>query len=246
MNGANDHDSIINLIPAYALQALDVDEAELVASHLAACSHCQKELAAYERVVAAIPAALPVVEPAPALKTQVMQQIQASQTPAPAAPEPATSRLATIDRALHDFFTGPIWRPLLLGLVLLVLLLNLGIWLQGNRTAESTFTELQMTPTEAAPEATGLIVISEDGEYGALIVDKLPQLDKEKEQYQLWLIKDGERTSGGVFSVYDSGYKSISVESPEPLGSYTSFGITVEPAGGSPGPTGVRVLEYNL
>jgi anti-sigma-K factor RskA len=99
--------------------------------------------------------------------------------------------------------------------------------------------------TEAAPAATGTIVISGDGEYGTLVVDGLPPLDAAR-QYQLWLIEDGQRTSGGVFSVSSEGYGAMEIASPEPLSRYSAFGITVEPAGGSPGPTGDKVLGSAL
>jgi len=59
---------------------------------------------------------------------------------------------------------------------------------------------VMLTGTEAAPGVTGTIVISTAGESGTLVVDGLPSLD-EARQYQLWLIRDGQRTSGGVFSV---------------------------------------------
>lgn len=104
---------------------------------------------------------------------------------------------------------------------------------------------VQFQGTNAAPNATGLLVISLDGMHGTMVVDQLPVLG-EAEQYQLWLIQDGERTSGGVFSVDTQGYKSLYIDSPEPLASYSAFGITVEPAGGSPGPTGEKVLGGEL
>jgi anti-sigma-K factor RskA len=90
-----------------------------------------------------------------------------------------------------------------------------------------------------------MLVISRDGEHGTLVVDKLPPLD-EHQQYQLWLIDDGTRTSGGVFSVKEDGYASLWVGAPKALGSYKRFGITIEPEGGSPEPTGIRVLAGDL
>jgi len=61
-------------------------------------------------------------------------------------------------------------------------------------------------------------------------------------QYQLWLISDGEKANGGVFSVNQEGYGNLLVVSSKPLTEYSAFGITVVPEGGSPGPTGVKVL----
>ncbi len=90
-----------------------------------------------------------------------------------------------------------------------------------------------------------MLVISRDGDHGTLVVDGLSALDP-AQQYQLWLIRNGKRTSGGVFSVDQQGYGSLWVKSQAPLISYTSFGITIEPAGGSPGPTGKKVLGGDL
>ena len=100
---------------------------------------------------------------------------------------------------------------------------------------------VMLTGTEAAPGVTGTIVITTAGESGTLVVDGLPSLD-EARQYQLWLIRDGQRTSGGVFSVNPEGYGLLWISSPANLTSYGAFGITIEPAGGSPGPTGDKVL----
>jgi hypothetical protein len=49
-----------------------------------------------------------------------------------------------------------------------------------------------------------------------------------------------------VFSVTPQGYGCLLILSPLPLGSYQRLGITEEPAGGSPGPTGRRVLGGSL
>jgi anti-sigma-K factor RskA len=77
------------------------------------------------------------------------------------------------------------------------------------------------------------------------VVDHLGALSPEQ-QYQLWLIQDGKRTSGGVFSVSSEGYASLVIASPLPLDAYSAFGVTIEPQGGSPAPTGEKVLGGNL
>ena len=87
-----------------------------------------------------------------------------------------------------------------------------------------------------------MLVIGSDGDEGGLVVEDLPALDA-NHQYQLWLIdRDGQRTSGAVFSVDAEGYGTTMVTSPLPLTSYVAFGVTAEPIGGSPGPTGQKVL----
>jgi anti-sigma-K factor RskA len=121
---------------------------------------------------------------------------------------------------------------------------NLFLWGRLSaleQTEQSNFISVRFDGTQAAASATGLLVISPDGEYGTLVVDGLPYLD-ESQQYQLWLIDDGQRNDGGVFSVNEEGYGFLEVESARHLINYSQFGITIEPAGGSLGPTGEKVL----
>jgi hypothetical protein len=70
------------------------------------------------------------------------------------------------------------------------------------------------------------LVISKDGKQGTLVVDDLPGLPADQ-QYQLWLIQNGERTSGGVFSTDESGYGYLEIHAPQPLVSFESFGVTI-------------------
>jgi hypothetical protein len=135
----------------------------------------------------------------------------------------------------------------IVGLLLIVGLAisNLALWQQMTNLRATTealaFRFVPLASTDVTPGADGVLIINGRGTHGTLVVDNLPELD-EAHQYQLWLIKDGERTSGGVFSVSKDGYGAMWVRSPLPLGVYTSFGITIEPEGGSPSPTGDKVL----
>jgi anti-sigma-K factor RskA len=143
----------------------------------------------------------------------------------------------------------PAWG--VVSLVVVAVLVVGNLWLGGglggpqDEIEPGVLRTINLTGTEAAPEATGLLVVSLDGEHGTLVVDGLAALGEEQ-QYQLWLIQDGQRTSGGVFSVSEEGYGSLWISSPEPLSSYSTFGITIEPAGGSPGPSGDKVLGNAL
>jgi anti-sigma-K factor RskA len=98
-----------------------------------------------------------------------------------------------------------------------------------------------LSATTEGSTATGFVLISADGEDGALIVDGLPPLEEGK-QYQLWLIRNGERTSGAVFSTDESNYGGTRIRAPLSLLEYSAVGVTIEPEGGSPQPTGTRVL----
>lgn len=249
-----EHEELLNLIPAYALNSLDADEAEMVNHHLPGCEICQAELASYESVVDVLPLAAPEAGPSAALKERLMSNLAAkptSETPVASIPQaarvPEHGFWRQINEAIQNLLGGPRWRPAILLFIIVLVASNVLIWQLANEPSGSSdsWRRIRLIGSEVAPEATGIIYISADGQNGTVIVDGLPQLSSEQ-QYQLWLIEDGERTSGVVFSVDKDGYRGVQIQSPIPLQEYGAFGITIEPAGGSPGPTGDRVLGSNL
>ena len=145
--------------------------------------------------------------------------------------------------------TRPVWGLIGLLLILVVLLSGLWLWQQVSQLESTPPSEIMriipLKGTEVAPAASGLVVISLNGQHGTLVVDRLPIIDAEQ-QYQLWLVRDGQRDSGAVFSVNKDGYGSVWVSSPEPLSSYSTFDVTIEPAGGSSSLTGAKVLSGAL
>lgn len=235
-----------DLIPEYALDSLDEEQAITVSQHLTGCQECQAELRAYQAVADSLAFAAPQAAPPLDLKERLMAKVT---TPNKTA-QPQDSGISWRHKLAAYFqSTMPAWG--LLGLLLIValgasnlLLVNRVTDLQ-EKAVSGPLQIVNLTASNAAPEATGLLVISKNGEYGTLVVDHLPLLDESK-QYQLWLIRDGNRTDGGVFSVSSEGYGFLEIESAEPLNSYPAFGITIEPWGGSPGPTGERVLGGQL
>ncbi len=242
---------VFDLLPAYALGSLDREESNRVALHLDDCALCQKELRAYQSVVNQLPFAVPERIPPARLKQAILASAEAqgnaSRTPAPTRPSAELSFLTRVRQHL----LGPVpgWSLVAIILALIVLLAgNILLLQRSQRLAAASANEfriVRMAGTVSAANATGWIVISQDGTAGTLIVQNLPSLDQ-SHQYQLWLIRDGNRVSGGVFSVDDRGYASVWVYSPRPLIQYQTFGITVEPIGGSPGPTGSKVLGGSL
>ncbi len=231
---------VTELLPAHALECLDLDEERLVVEHLATCAICRAEFESLQFVTDQLALAAPNVAPPAALKKRLMER--ARPKPSLTIPESRPSwaeRLAVFWRR-----AAPVWGAVSLVLALAWLVNNL-ILQQRAATPTKSMRTVVLTGADAAPDATGTIVISLDGEHGTLVVDGLPPLD-EAQQYQLWLIKNGERTSGGVFSVSSEGYGALWVSAPLPLSTYSSFGVTIEPAGGSPGPTGDKVLGDSL
>ena len=229
-------------IPAYALGILEEAERAEISLHLETCPECREELRSYQAVAEQLPMAAAQRTPPRRLRAAILQAaVQAEETR-----QARPGLFAWLSRPLNPVFG-------LVGLVLIVILgaFNIYQWQRAQQAAAgpATFSEFRlvaMTPPEPTGQNTsGVLVINQGGTLGTLVVDGLTRLD-ETQQYQLWLIKDGVRTSGGVFSVFGSGYGYLYIRSPEPLGSYTSFGVTIEPKGGSPGPTGEKVLGGSL
>jgi anti-sigma-K factor RskA len=237
-----EHGQIAELLPGYALDCLDTEELTAVSEHLAGCAECRTELNAYRSMVGQLALASPDVAPPPDLKRRLLNRVH----PQPV-PPPAASWWHSFGGFLRR--TAPAWGLASLVLVVALVAMNLLLWQQlaqsHTPTAVARITVVPMQGTADAPDASGIVAMSADGEYGTLVVQGLSPLSPEQ-QYQLWLIRDGQRTSGAVFSVNAEGYTAAVISSASPLSSYQAFGITVEPAGGSPGPTGTKVLGGTL
>lgn len=233
---------VTDQIAAYALNILDTAEAAQVGTHLADCASCQQELTAYEEVTGLLALTIPNVTPSPTLKAKLLVEISEKQARHKTAVPPKKTQNSTLSNWRNWFQKRPFWQPVLVVALLLLLISNFQLRQRlDEASTPANFGTVTLSGTEAGTHATGIIIISADGEHGTLVVQNLPQLP-ENEAYQLWLIKDGQRTSGGLFNVDEDGYRALWVGSTDPLDSYQKFGVTIEPAEGSPGPTGDKVL----
>jgi anti-sigma-K factor RskA len=228
-------------LPAYALNILTEEETTQVAEHLAICPACQAELHLYQAAADELPLALAQAAPRPALKARLMKEIHSRQVKAVGVPN------LTFWQRWAGFFRrgAPAWA---MALIMVLALGNFLQWFRLNQASGRDATPMRVVAlagTKDATQAIGTLVINPTGEYGSLVVDHLVALDA-GHQYQVWLIKDGKRASGGVFSVNPDGYASLELYAPLPINQYQSIGITIEPAGGSPGPTGAKVLGGDL
>jgi anti-sigma-K factor RskA len=232
---------VIDMLPAFVLDALTDEETGQVAEHLAGCQTCQAELARLQQVAVELPLALAQTVPPPRIKENLMSAIHARQSIA------APSKPATSWQKLTGFMRQPV---MALGVALLMLMVigNLLLWRQLIQTGRQTNTSMRVVAlanTQNAPGATGTLIMDQKGEYGTLVVADLAMLAS-SQQYQVWMIKDGMHISGGVFSVNPDGYAAHVILAPSPVAQYDSIGITVEPFGGSPGPTGAKVLGSTI
>lgn len=235
------HEHVTEWIPAYALGILDAAELAAVERHLQRCAVCRAELAAHESIVDVLPLAAVETMPAADLKGRLMTRVRQEKRSETAVSSASPWWQPVIDR-IGEFFARPRWQPALALVTLVVLVGALVVWQQSEL---SSLNQIELTATDVAPEAHGLIEVAQNGYDATLKVAGLPSLTAEQ-QYQLWLIIDDQRISGAIFSVDADGAATVTVDTQRPLTEYKAFGITIEPAGGSLSPTGERVLGGNI
>jgi len=232
-----------NLLPAYALGILDAQEKRQVAAHIELCDACREELASFRDVTGRMAASLPEVEPPADLEERILRAVRSSRPAARRLPPrrvPAARRRSAPWRAL----TG-IAAALAVALAAGNLLQWTGVIPPAGRVMPPRLTTATLLGVGAARGAYGTIVLDSRDSEGVLAVTGLPGLDA-GHQYQLWLIRGGERRSAGVFSSDAEGYGSLLISVPSDFRDFRSFGVSVEPWGGSPAPTGARVLAGQL
>ena len=260
-------EEVRELLPLLALNALDVDERDVVDDHLAGCGACLDELATYSETAAALALALPQEDPSPSLKGRVLSEARRARVlPGGAGhgriPAPPISYSPRASR----------WRISLSSLVASVALVlaagstawafNLRSELNAQSARIATLSErannyarvtavLQAADTQirvlqatnGAPDTFGRVYIDPDTSEGMLMVRNLPPLPPGK-VYQLWVAgNDGTRESAGLLTWTDkagNGYTLI--KCPDKLSRWQTFGVTEEPQGGSQIPTGSRLL----
>lgn len=227
---------VLDLLPAYALGSLDSDEAGRVEQHLLSCLICRDESDALRAVADQLSFAAPMAS-SPDLKDRLMQRIQAAQPP-----QHVPAREVRHPRRVRFL---PVWGLASLCLVIALAGLNLFLWQRLGQSRPFLSSEgmraVPLSPSGHASGATGFVLISEDGDNGTLVVDGLPSLEA-NQQYQLWLVQDGQRISGAIFSTDEKDYATARIRAPGSLLEYSAVDITIEPTGGSPQPTGMRVL----
>jgi anti-sigma-K factor RskA len=233
-------------LAAYALGALDAEETAALEAHLQTCETCRAELAGYQDVSTGLLAALPTRPPRSNVRRNLQRSIAGQSS-----------------RARHGFSWSTsqvVFAGLLAALVGLNLLTISQVYSLRREQSEliAQGTSNQTAIAMLAYPTTRTLAFNENGVSGSVLVDKqrnmvavfawnLPIAPAGK-TYQMWLIDpQGDRTSGG-FLIPDTDYPFVMsvVRSPEPLSDFVGLGITVEPTGGSPKPTGQRIMHVDF
>ena len=251
-------------LAALSLGALEESERDVVLNHVARCRDCADELRSYRETAARLGLALQAQEPPSALKSRLVAAATAQET----------AGQASRPWAMRPWFRLALRQPAtLVACLALLVALSTMLWaarlqtqLDQERAATASLrdraarydrvvavlqaSELRLSPmqgADSAPGAVGRLYLDSDTGAGMMMARSLPPL-AEGRTYQLWWVAaDGKRESGGLIPYTDpQGNAYALVQCPGQCGSWQSVGVTEEPAGGSPAPTGQRVLAGTL
>jgi anti-sigma-K factor RskA len=242
-----DRDTFLDLIPAYALGALDDDERAVFEARLAGDPEAQRLLADYRAVADALVLLTPA-QPAPPGLTDDLRRRLAAQRPAPAPlPLPASAR-----------------RPLprrLLALAAVLAVVFGALWLlTGDREGETMPPAMMYDELAARPDAVRVALVSsqpfEDvygelvamptGGYAVIKVDCLPDLEAGM-GFQMWVtMADGTTSTVGYGLQADGETTYVPVTFSQPLAMYRSVSVSIEPQTGSERPAGPLVFVVPL
>lgn len=238
-----------DVLAAYVLGAMAPEERRQVEHHLQECEKCQGIVASYQIVSEGLLYAPDPKQPPKSLRARLIKQIG------------QTSEIPGWRRALQRVPAAGF--GLALGLIIL-LTVNIGFLLQAQRLLDQGQDALaqqqagQTAVAIASYPSSQVAVIEEDGVRGTFVYDPgLPvgvmyvwglQPPPEDQAYQAWLVDaEGNRLSGGLLTFSeDPGFGWLMIETSKPIAEFSSLGVTLEPAGGSPVPTGPRVLGADL
>ena len=250
-------DDIQPWLAAFALGEADDDPA--ARAHLMTCQKCQGDLRQYRSVAGLLPYAAAEASPPAELRGRVISAIAAATEQPAVAPPPRRQAVLSRLRARQPIASRAGWAAVVFALLALVLLFwNVALQREIDQQASQLTASRQGWQamivllndeslhwyTLSGEQAVGHFWATLQGEQACLVARQLPTL-AEGQVYQVWLAHDGEQVSGGTFEARN-GDAWIIIRTQEPIASYASVFVTIEPDGGSTMPTGRRVLNGTL
>jgi anti-sigma-K factor RskA len=261
----------LDLCIPYAFGRLNPGNRKQFEAHLASgCKVCKAELARLNEALGLFPLTLKQERPDQRVKEQLLARIaSAKRTPGPAQEQPrrALKKEAPVTMATGPVVTTQRpWFGYAIAGVALLIIVALGIYtndlITTLDTQEQKIVALQtelaqrdemlkilqsqriemvlMNGLEPSPSGYGKIIWDPVKKTAIFQVAQLPTVPEDKE-YQLWVIRKGEKIPAGLFAVRSEQEKesyfkimNLNVESKK---DFEAFAVTLEPKGGSPQPT---------
>lgn len=228
-----------HLVTAYALDALDDRERELFESHLTGCADCRAELDGFEPVVTGLARAEATPPPAD-LRARVMAQIaetpQLEPVDAPHGSAPVVSMSDRRRRPVVWLASAAAVALLVVGAVVLVGMRG-GDAVDDVRSAPDAVTLTLPATGDADASAVVEIVWSDVRDQVAVFADGLRDPGTGF-VYELWAIAGGAPVPAGLFEPDAGSIREVADVTDFDDETPVAWGITIEPDGGSPAPTG--------
>ncbi len=222
-----DTESLHDLTGAYALYALEPDEARAYERHLAHCARCRSDLAAMSETAAALAYAADGPEPPAGLRDRILAAAGAErENVVPLRPRWAVPAAVTAVAAVAAVVALAIWAT------------TLSNRLDSERSARASQEHaIAIVGDPAARRVTieggrGTLVVTPAGQ-GALVLDRLEPA-KSGKTYEAWVAESGNPRPAGTF---DGGGSVTTVALDRPVPEGATVLVTEEKAGGVDLPT---------
>lgn len=231
MKSTTDCAELIDLIPAYSIGATDADDTRRIEAALAGCPGLVDALAAYSTLTADLASRAPQLQAPAAILSNLL-----------VATQPAVRVAAPLRRRLG-------WLAAAACVLLLITMNNLYWWTRIHAVEQRLIAvdaQVLHLPAGGSGEATGATaqaVWLPTAQEGILLASSFPAQTADT-VYQAWVRNDGSLASLGTFQVDAEGTGSLVFAVAQVADGFQSIGITLEPLGGSPGPTSPPVVRW--
>jgi anti-sigma-K factor RskA len=221
-------------LAAYALGALEPDEAGELERHIDDCKSCRERLEWLRPAVDVLPASVEQRSPPESLRKNLIATVRAESTAAEPRPAPAP---------WWQGLRAVVARPAVAMTVLIVLTVGVAagylIRGSGEEMPGGLVSARPLGPQAAQVSAT----LERHGDSATLHVQEMPELDPD-EVYEVWVRRAGVLEPRSTFVLGMDGGAEAAV--PGPLGDADAVLVTAEPRPGSPQPTNEPLLEAPL
>ena len=229
------HEDYQDLVAAYVLGVIPIDELTEVANHIASCDTCLEEAKAHSEVADELALTVAPV-PLPAGFADGVLALARRKEPALAqTPEPAGAQVLSFRRRI---LSG----ALAVAAAVIIGVLGAGFLdarsdLQRSRQVIGALTAGSGLPLEGRGGSKGHMVPTQNG--ALFVAAGLPEPPPGR-TYQLWALRNQQPVSLGTFGV-EEGQAVVRIE--DPVDGVDGMAVTVEPEGGSEEPSSDPVMH---
>jgi anti-sigma factor RsiW len=230
-----EHRECSESLGAYALGALPDLEGERVRNHLADCRQCRAELEGLRAAVDALPASVPQIDPPPALKSRLMEIVEAEADLLRAAGEPADKREPKTPKKRARWLTIPIPTPGQAVAYASIIAIAIAVAIGGSGTPVTRTINAQLSGPLLAGGTKAKLQLT--GTRAELVVEGLPAPAQGRID-ELWVKRGAASPQPSGTFVVTSG--SVRVSRPVERGDVVM--MTMERAPGTDAPTSAPLI----